>query len=73
MNTTKKALSAIIKEVEVGAGGTKVVRPSIFVATPSIFKSLRLKQIYLYCKTIITNVLHIDFHVIMILFFGRSD
>ena len=26
----------------------KVARPSIFVGTPSIFESLRLKQIYLY-------------------------
>ena len=39
----------------------KVVRPSTFFGTPSIFKSLiRLKQIYLYCKAIITHVLHID-------------
>ena len=40
----------------------KVARPSVFVGTPSIFESLRLKQIYLYCKTIITHVLHIDKH-----------
>ena len=38
----------------------KVARPSIIVGTPSIFESLRLKQIYLYCKTIITHVLQID-------------
>ena len=38
----------------------KVARPSISVGTPSIFESLRLKQIYIYCKTIITHVLHID-------------
>ena len=31
-----------------------------FAGTPSIFKSLRLTQIYLYGKTIITHVLHID-------------
>ena len=31
--------------------------PSIFVGTPSIFESLMLIQIYLYCKTIITQVL----------------
>ena len=37
-----------------------VARPSIFVGTPSILESLRLKQIYLYCKTIIAHVLHID-------------
>ena len=30
----------------------KVARPSIFIGTPSIFESLTLKQIYLYCKTI---------------------
>ena len=30
----------------------KVARPSIFIGTPSIFESLILKQIYLYCKTI---------------------
>ena len=29
----------------------------IFVGTPSIFESLRLEQIYLYCKTIITPLL----------------
>ena len=31
-----------------------------FVATPSIFESLTLKQTDLYGKTIITHVLHID-------------
>ena len=30
----------------------KVARPSIFIGTPSIFESLTLKQIYLYCETI---------------------
>ena len=38
----------------------KVARPSIFVGTPSIFESLILKEIDLYCKSIITHVLHID-------------
>ena len=38
----------------------KVARSSIFVRTPSIFESLRLKQMDLYRKHIITNVLHID-------------
>ena len=39
----------------------KVARPSILVRTPSIFKSLILKQIDLYCKHMITHVLlHID-------------
>ena len=31
---------------------TKVARPSIFVGTPSIYESLRLKQIDLFCKNI---------------------
>ena len=35
----------------------KVVRPSIFVGTPSVFESLILKQIDFYCKNIITHVL----------------
>ena len=35
----------------------KVARPSIFVGAPSIFKSLTLKQIDLFCKNIITRVL----------------
>ena len=35
----------------------KVARPSIFVGTPSIFESLRRKQISLSCKFIITHVL----------------
>ena len=35
-----------------------LARPSIFVGTPSVFEFFRLKQIYLYCETIITNVLH---------------
>ena len=30
----------------------KVARPSILVGTPSLFESLRLKQIDLFCKTI---------------------
>ena len=37
-----------------------MAQPSIFVGTPSIFESLRLKRIDLYCKNIITRVLHID-------------
>ena len=36
----------------------KVARPSIFVGTPSIFESLRLRQIDLYRKNIIAHVLH---------------
>ena len=38
----------------------KVARPSIFVGAPSIFESLILKQIDLYCKNIRTHVLPID-------------
>ena len=38
----------------------KVARPSIFIGTPSIFESLILKQIDLYCKTIMTHGLHLD-------------
>ena len=34
-----------------------MARPSIFVGAPSIFKSLTLKQIDLFCKNIITRVL----------------
>ena len=34
----------------------KVARPSIFIGTPSIFESLILKQIDLYCKTIMTRI-----------------
>ena len=32
----------------------KMARRSIFIGTPSIFESLILKQIDLYCKTIMT-------------------
>ena len=35
-------------------------RGIILVVTPSIFESLILGQIYLYCKTILTHVLHLD-------------
>ena len=49
-----------------------MARPSIFVGTPSIFESLRLKQIYLYFKTIITNVLHIDLTFYDIIFWAIS-
>ena len=38
----------------------KVTRPSILIGTPSIFESLILKRIDLYCKPVITHVLHID-------------
>ena len=34
-----------------------MARPSIFVGAPSIFKSLTLKQMDLFCKNIITRVL----------------
>ena len=37
-----------------------VAQPSIFIGTPSILESLILKQIDLYCKTIITHGLHLD-------------
>ena len=37
----------------------KVARPSIFIGTPSIFESLILKQIDLYCKIIMTHGLHL--------------
>ena len=36
-----------------------VARPSIFVGTLSIFESLMLKQIDLYCKNIITHEIHL--------------
>ena len=38
----------------------EVARPSIFVDTPSIFESLILKQIDLYCENMIPHVLHIN-------------
>ena len=38
----------------------EVARPSTFVGTPSIFEFLRLKRIYIYCKTTKAHVLHID-------------
>ena len=37
----------------------KVARTAIFVGTPSTFKSLIRNQIGLYCKAIITGLLHI--------------
>ena len=36
----------------------KVAQPSIFIGTPSIFESLILKQIDLFCKMIMTHGLH---------------
>ena len=41
----------------------KVARHSTFVGAPSIFESLRLKKIYLHCKTIITvtSITHTHF------------
>ena len=38
----------------------KVARPSIFLGTPSIFESLAIRQIDVYCTTIITHGLHLD-------------
>ena len=38
----------------------KVAQPRIFIGTPSIFVSLILKQIDLYCKMIMTRGLHLD-------------
>ena len=60
-----KSLLLILKHaIEIGYNNEliKVDRPSIFVhvRTPSISKSLILKQIDLYCKNSITNVLYID-------------
>ena len=43
----------------------KVARPSIFVGTPSIFESLTLKQIDLFCKNIITRVLRHYYDIIV--------
>ena len=43
----------------------KVARPSIFVDTPSIFESLTLKQIDLFCKNIITRVLRHYYDIIV--------
>ena len=42
----------------------KVAGPSDFVSTPSIFESLILKQIVLYCKNIITHLLHVDINLL---------
>ena len=50
-----------------------MARPSIFVGTPSIFESLRLKQIDLYCKNIITCVLHIDLTLLWYYFLGDQN
>ena len=50
-----------------------MARPSIFAGTPSIFESLRLKQIDLYCKNIITRVLHIDFTLLWYYFLGDQN
>ena len=38
--------------------------PLFFVGTPSIFESLTLKQIDLFCKNIITHVLRIYYDII---------
>ena len=38
----------------------EVARTSTFIGAPSIFESLILKQIDLYCKTIMTYGLHLD-------------
>ena len=46
--------------IQIGSGHLKVSRLSIFIGTPSIFESLILKQIDLYCKTIMTHGLHLD-------------
>ena len=53
--------------------GLKVSRPSIFVATPSIFESLILKQIDLHCKTHYNTCITHRLNFIMILFLGRSE
>ena len=42
-----------------------MARPSIFVGTPSIFESLTLKQIDLFCKNIITRVLRHYYDIIV--------
>ena len=53
---------------------SKVARPSIFVSTPSTFESLRRsKQIYLYCKTIITHVLQMDKTLLWYYFLGDRN
>ena len=53
----------------------KVARPRIFVGTPSIFEliSYILKQIDLYCKNIVTHVLHIDLTFYYDIIFGRLE
>ena len=46
----------------------KVARLNVFIGTPSIFESLILKQIDLYCKTIMTYGLHLALNQISALF-----
>ena len=41
-----------------------MARPIIFLGTPSIFESLTLKQIDLFCKNIITHVLRLYYDII---------
>ena len=47
----------------------KVARPIVCVGTPSIFESLILKEIDLYCKNFITHVIHIDLTLLLFYFF----
>ena len=51
----------------------KVARPIVCVGTPSIFESLILKEIDLYCKNFITNVIHIDLTLLLFYFFGDRN
>ena len=51
----------------------KVARPSIFVATPSIFESLILQQISLCFKSVITHALHIDKTLLRYHFLGDRN
>ena len=51
----------------------KVARPSIFIRTPSIFEYLMLKQIDLYCRTIMTYGLQLDSILLRYYFLGRRS
>ena len=52
----------------------KVARPSIFIGTPSmIFESLIFKQMDLYCKTIMTCELHLDYTLLWYYFLSDRN
>ena len=51
----------------------KVARPSIFMGKPSIFETLILKQIDLYCKTIMTHGLYLDLTLLWYYFLDNRN